>query len=62
MSATPRSPRLKDPQRRLLPRTMATLRNLAIRVFRQDGRSNIAAACRHTARDPQRALTALGIT
>lgn len=45
-----------------LPRTMVTLRNLAISVFRQDGRTNIAAACRHTARDPQRPLTALGIT
>ncbi|MFD6285824.1 hypothetical protein [Streptomyces sp. NPDC060205] len=45
-----------------LPRTMATLRNLAISVFRQDGRTNIAAACRHAARDPQRPLTALGIT
>lgn len=43
-------------------RTMATLRNLAISVFRQDGRTNIAAACRHTARAPQRPLTALGIT
>lgn len=45
-----------------LPRTMATLRNLAISVFRQDGHTNIAAACRHTSRDPRRALTALGIT
>ncbi|MFI9730911.1 hypothetical protein [Streptomyces sp. NPDC052092] len=44
-----------------LPRTMATLRNLAISVFRQDGHTNIA-ACRHTSRDPRRALTALGIT
>ncbi|MFF0110753.1 hypothetical protein [Streptomyces hirsutus] len=41
---------------------MATLRNLAISAFRQDGRTNIAAACRHTARDPRRPLTALGIT
>ncbi|MGV9405976.1 ISAs1 family transposase [Streptomyces sp. NPDC003667] len=45
-----------------LPRTMATLRNLAISMFRQDGRTNIATACRHTARDPQRPLRALGIT
>ena len=45
-----------------LPRAMATLRNLAISVFRQDDHTNIAAACRYTARDPQRPLTALGIT
>ena len=45
-----------------LPRTMATLRNLAISVFRQDGHTNVAAACRHTARDPRRPLAALGIT
>lgn len=38
------------------------LRNLAISVFRQDGRTNIAAACRHTARHPQRPLRALGIS
>ncbi|WP_055557723.1 hypothetical protein [Streptomyces sp. NBRC 110028] len=44
-----------------LPRVMASLRNLAISVFRQDDHTNIAAACRHTARDPQRPLTALGI-
>ncbi|MGW1365505.1 hypothetical protein ACWCQP_50615, partial [Streptomyces chartreusis] len=31
---------------------MASLRNLAISVFRQDDQTNIAAACRHTARDP----------
>ncbi|MFF4509169.1 hypothetical protein [Streptomyces sp. NPDC001401] len=42
--------------------TPAFTRNLAISVFRQDGRTNIAAACRHTARDPQRPLTVLGIT
>jgi predicted transposase YbfD/YdcC len=45
-----------------LPRTMASLRNLAIGVHRQDGRTNIAAALRHTARDPHRPLTALGLT
>ena len=45
-----------------LPRVMASLRNLAISVFRQDDHTNIAAACRYTARDPQRPLTALGIT
>ncbi|MER7694835.1 ISAs1 family transposase [Streptomyces sp. NPDC097610] len=45
-----------------LPRTMASLRNLAISVHRQDGHTNIAAALRHTARDCQRPLTALGLT
>ncbi|NKY13579.1 ISAs1 family transposase [Streptomyces somaliensis DSM 40738] len=44
-----------------LPRVMASLRNLAISVSRQDNHTNIAAACRYTARDPQRPLTALGI-
>ncbi|MGA5640692.1 ISAs1 family transposase [Streptomyces cinereoruber] len=44
-----------------LPRVMASLRNLAISIFRQDDHTNIAAACRYTARDPQRPLTALGI-
>ncbi|MEE1774862.1 hypothetical protein PUR25_02000 [Streptomyces sp. JV181] len=41
---------------------MASLRNLAIGVHRQDGHTNIAAALRHTARDWRRPLTALGIT
>jgi predicted transposase YbfD/YdcC len=45
-----------------LPRTMATLRNLAISLFRQDGHANIAAACRHIGRDPLRPLNALGFT
>ncbi len=45
-----------------LPRTMASLRNLAISVHRQDGHTNIAAALRRTARDCQRPLTALGLT
>ncbi|MCI0386745.1 ISAs1 family transposase [Streptomyces sp. CNQ085] len=45
-----------------LPRTMASLRNLAIGIHRQDGHTNIAAALRHTARDPRRPLTALGLT
>ncbi|MBX9399422.1 ISAs1 family transposase [Streptomyces sp. TRM72054] len=45
-----------------LPRTMASLRNLAISVHRQDGRTNIAAALRHTARDYRRPLSALGLT
>jgi predicted transposase YbfD/YdcC len=35
-----------------LPRAMASLRNLAISVFRQDGQTNIAAALRHTGRLP----------
>ncbi|MEU9547272.1 hypothetical protein [Streptomyces mirabilis] len=41
---------------------MASLRNLAISLHRQDGHTNIAAALRHTARDCQRPLTALGLT
>ncbi|MEV8038549.1 ISAs1 family transposase [Streptomyces sp. NPDC086182] len=45
-----------------LPRAMASLRNLAISVFRQDGRTNIAAALRHTGRDYHRPLQALGLT
>ncbi|ANZ13470.1 transposase [Streptomyces noursei ATCC 11455] len=47
---------------RRLPRVMATLRNLAIGVHRQDGHTNIAAALRHTASDCHRPLTALGLT
>ncbi|MFD3833565.1 ISAs1 family transposase, partial [Streptomyces sp. NPDC058621] len=45
-----------------LPRAMASLRNLAIGVFRQDGGSNIAAALRHTGRNYNRPLQALGLT
>lgn len=45
-----------------LPRAMASLRNLAISVFRQDGRTNIAAATRHQARHPGRPLATLGWT
>ncbi len=45
-----------------LPRAMASLRNLAISVFRQDGQTNIAAALRHTGRDYYRPLRALGLT
>ncbi|WP_435613727.1 hypothetical protein [Streptomyces sp. bgisy159] len=41
---------------------VASLRNLAISVFRQDGRTNIATATRHHARHPSRPLTALGWT
>ncbi|QJT04713.1 transposase [Streptomyces asoensis] len=42
-----------------LPRAMASLRNLAISVFRQDGQTNIAAAVRHAGRDHHRPLRAL---
>ncbi|MEU9384275.1 hypothetical protein AB0D38_26310, partial [Streptomyces sp. NPDC048279] len=45
-----------------LPRAMASLRNLAISVFRQDGHTNIAAALRHTGRDYHRPLRTLGLT
>lgn len=45
-----------------LPRAMASLRNLAISVFRQDGQTNIAAAVRHAGRDYHRPLRALGLT
>jgi predicted transposase YbfD/YdcC len=45
-----------------LPRTTASLRNLAISVHRQDGHTNIAAALRQAARDRHRPPTALGLT
>ena len=45
-----------------LPRAMASLRNLAIGVLRQDGKTNIAAALRHASRDYRRPLRALGLT
>jgi predicted transposase YbfD/YdcC len=41
------------------PRVMASLRSLAISLLRLDGHSNIAAANRHHARDPQRTLRLL---
>jgi predicted transposase YbfD/YdcC len=41
------------------PRVMASLRSLAISILRLDGHSNIAAATRHHARDPQRTLKLL---
>jgi predicted transposase YbfD/YdcC len=41
------------------PRVMATLRSLAISLLRLDGNTNIAAANRHHARDPQRTLKLL---
>jgi predicted transposase YbfD/YdcC len=44
------------------PQVMATLRNLAITLFRQAGHRNIAAACRHHARNPARAMTTLGLS
>jgi predicted transposase YbfD/YdcC len=41
------------------PRVMASLRSLAISIPRLDGHTNIAAANRHHARDPQRTLKLL---
>jgi hypothetical protein len=38
------------------PRVMVTLRSLATSLLRLDGQTNIAAANRHHARDPQRGL------
>jgi len=43
------------------PRVMASLRNLAIGVFRIAGETNIARATRSVMRDPMRALALLGI-
>ncbi len=43
------------------PRVMATLRSLAISLLRLDGQTNIAAANRYHARDPQRTLQLLQI-
>lgn len=45
-----------------LPRTNASLRNLAISTFRQNGEPNIAAALRNTSRDYRRPLSILGLT
>ncbi|MFC8901039.1 hypothetical protein [Streptomyces cinereoruber] len=45
-----------------LPRTMASLRNLAIGLHRQDGQKNIAAALRRAARDYRRPLALLSLT
>jgi len=42
------------------PRVMATLRNLAISLFRLGNQSNIAKATRRCARKPERALELLG--
>jgi predicted transposase YbfD/YdcC len=44
------------------PRTMASLRNLAIGILRARGHRNIAAALRRNARDATRVLPLLGIT
>ena len=44
------------------PQVMATLRNLAITLFRQAGHANIAAACRHHARTPPATLATLGLS
>jgi predicted transposase YbfD/YdcC len=44
------------------PQVMATLRNLAINLFRQSGHRNIAAACRHHSRDATRTLATLGLS
>ena len=43
------------------PRALAALRNLAIGAHRFAGAVNIAKGLRHAARDPQRALTLLGL-
>jgi predicted transposase YbfD/YdcC len=44
-----------------LPRVMASLRNLAIGALRLAGHPNLAAALRHTGRDPTRPLAVLGL-
>jgi hypothetical protein len=41
---------------------MASLRSLAISIFRQNGQTNVAAALRRTSRDYQRPLSTLGLT
>jgi hypothetical protein len=38
---------------------MATLRNLAVSIHRLTGATNIAAACRHVSRHPNRVLALL---
>jgi hypothetical protein len=40
---------------------MASLRNLAIGALRLAGHPNLAAALRHTSRDPTRPLAVLGL-
>ena len=44
------------------PQVMATLRNLAVAIFKLAGHSGIAAACRHHSRDATRTLATLGIS
>jgi predicted transposase YbfD/YdcC len=44
-----------------LPRAMASLRNLAVGALRLAGHPNLAAALRHTGRDPARPLAILGL-
>jgi predicted transposase YbfD/YdcC len=44
------------------PQVMATLRNLAIAIFRLAGHPAIAAACRHHSRDATRTLATLGLS
>jgi predicted transposase YbfD/YdcC len=44
-----------------LPRVMASLRNLAVGALRLAGHRNLAAALRHTGRDPARPLAILGL-
>jgi predicted transposase YbfD/YdcC len=44
------------------PRVMATLRNLAITLLRRAGHRNIAAACRHHARNAARTLATCGLS
>jgi len=44
------------------PSVMAALRNLTIGVLCRAGPTNLAAALRHHARDPQRPLASLGIS
>lgn len=43
------------------PRALASLRNLAISTLRHAGAANIAKGLRWASRDPQRALTLLGL-
>ncbi|WP_240667548.1 transposase [Streptomyces luteoverticillatus] len=43
------------------PRAMATWRNLAIGILKRSGVTNIAAALRRNARDPQQPLALLGL-
>lgn len=44
------------------PQVMATLRNLAIGIFKLAGHQNIAAACSHHSRDATRILATLGLS